>query len=130
MRRNRSGYRGPACRNPYEIQVNTKNKDNYHDKEHHRFRVVIPMRFRSIQSLCKAAARFMDTWQYTVVIPMRFRSIQRVLTEQTENGTMTEGRNPYEIQVNTKAKKMASMRFLASPCRNPYEIQVNTKAVN
>ena len=39
------------------------------------------------------------------------------------------GRNPYEIQVNTKLlAKALALTSANSPGRNPYEIQVNTKA--
>ena len=61
-------------RNPYEIQVNTK-PTYLKRRQSHRLSVVIPMRFRSIQSL--------------------YGMLSSVLIE-------LRSRNPYEIQVNTK----------------------------
>ena len=66
----------PTSRNPYEIQVNTKNSAEYPDVSYAARMVVIPMRFRSIQSTKLIALR-----TYINVIYCR---------------------NPYEIQVNTK----------------------------
>ena len=113
--------------------------------------VVIPMRFRSIQSaqLQGDGAR---TCLGKVVIPMRFRSIQRVKSSVwTSALKFAKGRNPYEIQVNTKCYGsqyhskaeyvvVIPMRFRSIQSlqisqfdgplffgRNPYEIQVNTK---
>ena len=62
-------------------------------------KVVIPMRFRSIQS---ALVQGKYEPLPLVVIPMRFRSIQ---SDEGEVGTWDiymPSRNPYEIQVNTK----------------------------
>ena len=68
---------GRGCRNPYEIQVNTK-QPSLHVLGH-AGRVVIPMRFRSIQSSLQWELTQCDREVAAVVIPMRFRSIQRLL---------------------------------------------------
>ena len=61
---------------------------------------------------------------------MRFRSIQRCRRSAVP-GNLEQawsGRNPYEIQVNTKFNdNTASNITLNVNGRNPYEIQVNTK---
>ena len=107
------------------------------------------MRFRSIQRRVEITPIIVDA-DGTVVIPMRFRSIQRASRKLSDK--FPSGRNPYEIQVNTKLFScglrigqdngvVIPMRFrsIQSPARwtgksfirckrrNPYEIQVNTK---
>ena len=66
---------GSTGRNPYEIQVNTKAASQTYTLR--TIGVVIPMRFRSIQSWSDARSKSMTGSE--VVIPMRFRSIQRIL---------------------------------------------------
>ena len=115
-----TGYR----RNPYEIQVNTKPLRTLRSKPRRTVvYVVIPMRFRSIQRRL-VRQRHLSSW---VVIPMRFRSIQR-WKKRTGIMLCQPRRNPYEIQVNTKAPESFSPKgWTSKRGRNPYEIQVNTK---
>ena len=67
--------RSKPSRNPYEIQVNTK-KGLRRKYGHSLDRVVIPMRFRSIQSYAPGVYSEPIPKHLRVVIPMRFRSIQ------------------------------------------------------
>ena len=57
---------------------------------------------------------------------MRFRSIQSPQDRPHKGRCEVYSRNPYEIQVNTKASG-STHGSPAGPSRNPYEIQVNTK---
>ena len=87
-------------RNPYEFQVNSKCEEGRHRGQGHTVHVVIPMSFRSIQSVSVETMRSVPA-----------------------SGA---GRNPYEFQVNSKVTGYG-VRCLAWACRNPYEFQVNSK---
>ena len=89
------------CRNPYEIQVNTK---PFPYKVWNHFRWLLRRN------------------PYEIQVNTKPRSVSL-----TKLQTPDCRRNPYEIQVNTKRGARSQGAGFRQEGRNPYEIQVNTK---